>query len=307
MTGARSYFPPPRHVQLEYPMAGGRTYFMSPHSLVEPPCLRAALVCAVGAQDDDDCRSRPFRVVLLFPNHGTMFATVYSSQNGAWGDVTAANGRWSSIGHWEPNSVLVRDELYWPEGHVEYRNLGSQHSPPRRVEIPDHSSKMFGYDLETNWLLHVKGLEISHDDPYDCLQVFRDEYGELGLAAVRGSRLLLFELVAADDYEDTSAWSEYRDFDLDALLPPSMGSSPQPVTKRPVGFDEDGNKIFLETENGVFALQLESLKVNKVLDAGVLRPYRSVETSTMTPYMSFFVAGGSGRDDGVNDGAAHQQ
>ncbi|KAL6633951.1 hypothetical protein ACP70R_026622 [Stipagrostis hirtigluma subsp. patula] len=314
MTGARSYFLPPRHVRLEYPMAGGRTYFMSPHPLVEPPCLSAALLCNHDGDGDGDgdggdcCHSRPFHVVLLFPNSGSMFATVYSSQTGAWADVKRVNGRWSSISHWEPNSVLVGNEVYWPEGHVEYhRNLDDPHSPPRRVEIPDHSSKMFGYELDTNWLLHVKGLDISHDDPYDCLQVFRHGDGELGLAAVKESRLRLFYPIVDDDDESTAAWSEYSDLDFDALLPPPnpTGSSSPPVRKRkrPVGFDEDRSTIFLETENGVFALQLESLlKVSKALDAGVLRPYRHVDESTMIPYMSFFIAGGSG--DGAKEGAA---
>jgi hypothetical protein len=124
------------------------------------------------------------------------------------------------------------------------------------------------------------------------LQVFKDEYGELGLAAVRGSRLHLFEPVVADDYEDTATWSEYREIDLDVLLPPPnpMSSSSGPLVKKqiPVGFHEDRNTIFLETWNGVFALQLQSLKVKKILDAGVLRPYRNVARSTMIPYMSFF-------------------
>ncbi|OEL33421.1 hypothetical protein BAE44_0005560, partial [Dichanthelium oligosanthes] len=40
MTGSRSYFLPPWHEQLEYPAAGGHTYFgRRPHPLVEPPCV----------------------------------------------------------------------------------------------------------------------------------------------------------------------------------------------------------------------------------------------------------------------------
>ncbi|TVU31336.1 hypothetical protein EJB05_23018, partial [Eragrostis curvula] len=279
MTGDRSYLPPPRH--LRYPKTGyyyPDGDFPGSHPVVESPCIRAALVCAVGAHgrhDGEDCRSRPFRVVLLFPSSGSMFAIVYSSQTGAWGEVLSVNGRWSSIGHWEPSSVLVADEeLYWPERHVEYHDSGSQYSPPRRVEIPDHRSQLFGYNFQTNWLQHVRGLDVSHEDPYDCLQIFKDGYGELGLAGVRGSRLHLFDLVIEDD-EDIASWSEYRDLDLDALLPPSspMALSPStPVRKRPVGFDEDGNRIFLETENGVFALHIESFKANKVFDAGVLLP-----------------------------------
>ncbi|CAL4932863.1 unnamed protein product [Urochloa decumbens] len=269
MTGRRSYFLPPQRAQLEYPAAGG--WIRRP--LVVAPCVRGALVCDHDVDGDAGgcCHSRPFRVVLLFPGPGsaTMSASVYSSQSGAW-SVTAANGWWSSISHWEPNTVLVGNEIYWPEGRVEYHRRVSQNeiSSPRRVEIPHHSSKLLGYNFNTNWLLHVKGLAISREDPYDCLQVFRDEYGELGLAAVRGSRLHLFEPVA-DDYEDTAAWSEYKELDLDALLPPPpnpmASSSAPPAKKTPVGFDEDGNTIFLSTWNGVFGLQLQSLKVELVV------------------------------------------
>lgn len=56
-----------------------------------------------------------------------------------------------------------------------------------------------------------------------------------------------------------------------------------------MGFDEDGNTIFLDMGDGVFALQLESLKVSKILETGSLRPY--MDDSYVIPYMSFFVAG----------------
>ncbi|CAN6311552.1 unnamed protein product [Urochloa humidicola] len=294
MTGSRSYFLPPQSAQL-HPGSEIR------HPLVVAPCVRGALVCDHDGDGDAGgcCHSRPFRVVLLFLS-GSMYASVYSSQSGAWSDVTEANGWLYCLSHWEPNTVFVGNEIYWPEGRVEYhRRRVSQNeiSSPRRVEIPHHSSKLLGYNFSANWLLHVKGLALSREDPYDCLQVFKDEYGELGLAAVRGSRLHLFEPVADDDYEDTATWSEYREIDLDALLPPPnpmASSSTPPANKWPVGFDEDGNTIYLGTWNGVFALQLQSLKVNKILDAGVLRPYRNVARSTMIPYMSFFIAGGNG-------------
>ncbi|KAK3157337.1 hypothetical protein QOZ80_2AG0119720 [Eleusine coracana subsp. coracana] len=297
MTGDRIYLPPPRN--LVYPETGylyPAGNFPGSHPVANSPFVRAALVCG---DDSEDCRSRPFRVVLLFSSSGNLFSIVYSSHADAWGDVVSVNGRWCSIGDWEPGSVLVRNEqLYWPERHVEYRTVGpsSPFSPLRRVEIPDHSSKMFGYNLATNWLRHVRGLDVSRhrDDPYDCLQVFKDGHGELGLAAVRGSRLHLFEPVIED--EEIATWSEYRNLDLDALLPPPtpLGLSPRaPVRRRPLGFDGNGSTIFLDTENGVFALHIESFKVNKVLDAGVLRPYINIAASTMIPYMSFFVACGT--------------
>ncbi|KAK3157338.1 hypothetical protein QOZ80_2AG0119750 [Eleusine coracana subsp. coracana] len=79
MTGDRSYLPPPWN--LKYPNTGyyypdGR--FPGSHPLVESPCIRAALVCGDGAhgQDGEDCRSRPFRVILLFVSSGSMFAIV---------------------------------------------------------------------------------------------------------------------------------------------------------------------------------------------------------------------------------------
>jgi hypothetical protein len=55
-----------------------------------------------------------------------------------------------------------------------------------------------------------------------------------------------------------------------------------------VGFDEDGNTIFLDMGDGVFALHLQTLKVHKVLETGILRPY--MDDSFTIPYMSFSVA-----------------
>lgn len=168
MTGHRTYISPPRNVLLGFPAANGLTYYERPDPLVQPPCVRAALVCNHDGDDvEDDCQSRPFRVVLMFPNTGTMFACVYSSETGAWGAATRVLGRFGSISHWEPNSVLAANVLYWPELH---------------------GTELLGYDLGTNRFQHVLGFH-SDDDPFDCVQVFRAADGELRLAAALESNL----------------------------------------------------------------------------------------------------------------------
>jgi hypothetical protein len=257
MTGHRTYISPPRNVLLGYPAANGLTYYERPDPLVRPPCIRAALVCNHDGDGEDDCHSRPFRVVLMFVNSGSMFAGVYSSQTGAWGDVTRVHGWWPSVSEWEPNSILAGNVLYWPELH---------------------GTELLGYNLGTNRLQRVEGFH-PDDDSFDCVQVFRAADGELRLAAAFESSLYLFAPVATEE-EDTLAWEECGELDLDALLPPppapvASSSSPPPVKRADaVGFDEDGNTIFLDMGDGVFSLHLQSMKANKILETGVLRAYR---------------------------------
>lgn len=265
MTGHRTYISPPRNMLLEYPAAGGGRSYFDRHPFVKPPCVRAALVCDDG---EDDCHSRPFRVVLMFPNSGTMFAGVYSSQTGSWSDFTPVRGWWSSVSDWEPNSILAGNVLYWPERH---------------------DTELLGYNIGTHRMQHVESFN-TDNDPFDCVQVFRAADGKLGLAAAFESSLYLFAPIATED-EDTAVWEEYKELDLDALLPPPVSSSLPPPVRRAdaVGFDEDGNTIFLDMGDGVFAVQLQTLKVHKVLESGMLRPY--MDDGFTIPYMSFFVAG----------------
>ncbi|TVU31327.1 hypothetical protein EJB05_23009, partial [Eragrostis curvula] len=305
MTGRRIYFPPPR--QLMYPTHSFQSYFRSDRPEVEAPCVRASLICDHdGDGGEDCCHSRPFRVAILFPKHGFLFASVYSSQTGEWGALMPADGQWCVRHHWKCNSVLVGNVIYWPE---------------------DRSGCMFGYDLNTK---DRSDTMFGYDPDTSRIQGVLGD-GQIGIAVVKGSRLILFAPKARS--KGIPAWSEYRDLDLDGLLAPPMGSFQSPGKKRPVGFDEEGNTIFLETTDGVVALHLESLKVNKVIDAGMLRPYRNVNYNTMIPYMSFFVPGvalfstktdtnphatldvndisgqpdyDSARDGGANEGAADQ-
>lgn len=110
---------------------------------------------------------------------------------------------------------------------------------------------------------------------------------EPGMATVRGSCLHLFALATTNSAEGTAKWSQYRAVELGTL----RGLSP-PLKAIEVT-DEAVNTIFLEAMNGVFALQLETMEVNKVL-SGVVLP-------TMIAYRSFDVTGCSGRDDGGNE------
>ncbi|KAK3153456.1 hypothetical protein QOZ80_2BG0173180 [Eleusine coracana subsp. coracana] len=59
--------------------------------------IHGSLICGVGARDhdshDEDCASRPFRVVILFYCAGSMVAGVYSSEASSWSDLVSMDIR----------------------------------------------------------------------------------------------------------------------------------------------------------------------------------------------------------------------
>jgi hypothetical protein len=182
-----------------------------------------------------------------------MFAGMFSSEEPWWHLVSMAVPHDLSVGI-QPG-VLVGNAVCWLS--------------------PLHSN-IIAYLLHTNELVLIGSLPTDSFGPYDCYQVVKEAAGAkgVGVAAVRGCRLHLFKLTA-DPADGTLTWTGYRVIELDTLLSPPL--------KAIEVSDEDGNTVFFETVNGVFALQLESMEVNKVLQCDM------VCSSTMIAYRRLYM------------------
>ncbi|TVU31328.1 hypothetical protein EJB05_23010, partial [Eragrostis curvula] len=275
----------PLRLQVWDPMTGTRKCFQAPQHPRHATnvVIRGSLICGAGVHGrcsvgEEDCRSGPFRVVYLFPGHeiNSMFSAVYYSHTASWGDLVPMTvPKIGSFVGMEP-SILLGNAVHWLSCWSQDRSI-------------------LGFDLDTNQIYH-EDLPRDCGIPYDCYQIFKARFGGLlGVAALRGLHIHLFEL--ALNSGGSMTWVEYRSVDLAKLLPPAepIGSPPPPGETR-MGFDEDGNTIFLKLSNGIFQLHLASLKLNKVVQQGV-------SLSLMIPYRSFYVEGGQGFDNRANDGA----
>jgi hypothetical protein len=95
------------------------------HRVPFPPGLRnngrecvwrwnAAVLCA-DAEDGhlhDDCFSSPFKLVLVRSELTQIFACLYESVSGAWGNIVSVVT--AHVIHPMRHNILVRNAIYWP-------------------------------------------------------------------------------------------------------------------------------------------------------------------------------------------------
>ncbi|CAN6283610.1 unnamed protein product [Urochloa humidicola] len=256
---------PPQLLVWDPMIQGALTVFMGPRSPhlgndFVPLPIRGSFICvhddgSHGGGEDEDCRSRPFRVVILSFSGSLMFAGMYSSRESRWHLNSMAVPPDASSITFQPG-VLVGNAMYW---------------------LSPHHNNIVEYHLDTNQLLVIEGLPADSYGPYDYYQGVKAGGGDLGVVAVRGSRFQLFALTV--DSDGSMMWTACWGAKLDEHLSPPL--------KAIEVSDEDGNTVFFETAEGVFELQVESMKVNKVLQS-------DMALSTMIAYRSLYVAGGSG-------------
>ncbi|TVU13441.1 hypothetical protein EJB05_40498, partial [Eragrostis curvula] len=196
-------------------------------------CFRAAVLCATDNCDHLDCRSGPFLVVAV----GTIgleddtWVSIYSSETGAWSEITVVPHCGSCIGEHSP-SVLTGDSLYFKfdfgESILKYNLTGRILSV---INVPD--------------LGQPEGIITTASD------------GGLGFACVNDNMLFLWSWNAGPD--GNAGWVKDRVIDLSMLLPISICSY------KVIGFAEGANTIFISTLVGVyFTINLKSGQVRKV-------------------------------------------
>ncbi|XP_048552092.1 putative F-box only protein 9 [Triticum urartu] len=256
-------------LQVWNPMTGSRQYVPATpdadrrfnHGIV--PESQATVLCAAGHKDSGDCHSCPFLVVWVFTCTRYAYACRYSSESSSWHQMVSKPTP-SDID--SRPSVLVGDILYWP--------LKAKY--------------ILAFELDTRKLYHI-------ECPEDTLSVYRRnvhimkaEDGGLGLAALTEFNLRLWARETGP--EGVMEWVLRRTIQLDAFLPPNVSSVPlvnnHSASGRPVrilGLIEDDDMFFMWTREGVFAVELKSMRCNKVFEAQV--------PATIFPYIGFYTTG----------------
>ncbi|KAM0866474.1 hypothetical protein ACQ4PT_042602 [Festuca glaucescens] len=211
-----------------------------------------------------------FQVVLvgvkendLQPHLARVFACVYSSETGGWGDLISIplppvplQGVPAMIYMAIP-SVLVGDSLYWL--------------------LPGIFFQMIEFDLEKQSLA-VTGVPVDMygGTSYQC-SLMRADDGGLGFIFLSNWSAQLWK--RKTDCDGAASWELRRTVELDKLL--SLNLHREKVSGI-VGFAEENNVVFLSTPLGVFMIQLDSLQSKKISETNsfcVYHPFESVYTA----------------------------
>ncbi|KAL6880496.1 hypothetical protein ACP4OV_012061 [Aristida adscensionis] len=204
-------------------------------------------VCACAAAGDADCDHRgPFLVVLVFVTHdGRPSAFVYSSEAGAWSEpVPGPDGSYGIIAL--ERGVLVGDAL-----HFAFRG----------------GSSVLRYELGARELSVIRLPEACAGRGRRIV-LRTAEDGGLGFAGLRKQKLHLWSrevdpdssgsLAVGDDRN--AGWAETGVIDLKTLLPRDALSSSLHVA----GFADSVDFILLGSHDGLFTIDMRSLRVTKV-------------------------------------------
>uniref|UniRef100_A0ACD5WST8 Uncharacterized protein n=1 Tax=Avena sativa TaxID=4498 RepID=A0ACD5WST8_AVESA len=211
----------------------------------------AAVLCVKDKCDHTYCHYGPFLVALMGSDEeqGVTFASVYSSETHKWSDMISIPEQdlMQMTGH----IAVMGDKVYFQceaETTVEYI-IGKQELS--RFDLPGEDEEFDDSDVDL----------VGVDD------------GMLLFATVLGPRLYLWSLEACPNVAED--WSRRRDIELGPLLPPRalFGMSV-------VGFAEGVGAVFLNTEAGLYTIELNSGRSKKVHEE------KSVEK--VMPYMSFY-------------------
>lgn len=228
------------------PLAGGFTALLVPlpESLDLRVGLSAAVLCAAAGCDHRGCQGGPFRVAVAFSTQQVNGASacLYSSETGAWSELTSAHHADALVK--KTPAVLVGDSLYF--------SCTTRH--------------MFRYQLDS---LRLSVLELPLALPNNGRLVTTED-GGLGYAGVDGTDLILFSR-ETDGAGGSVGWAQHKAIDIYSLLPDGALLDPASTSTllkppRVNGFAEGAQVIFVSTSARVYMVELNSGRVKMVLD-----------------------------------------
>ncbi|TVU40926.1 hypothetical protein EJB05_14411 [Eragrostis curvula] len=232
------------------PVTGNRHILPEPN--IDWMAYSATVFCAVAGCDHLDCHGGLFGVAFVGTDGDLdgIWASVYSSQTGAWSEPThLKNGAYYYV---QPRrGILIGDEIYF---------------------TLSQSRAIVKYDWRKNCLSPCNPPPPETYKGWVTLMVMEDS--SLGFAGIEDSRLYLWRRKV--NAEGAAEWVQHRVIELESLVPMAGNGDIAYV----VGFAEGVGIIFVKTSAGLFTIKLKTGHVRKVDEPGV---YFSV-----LPYMSFY-------------------
>uniref|UniRef100_A0ACD5UTC5 Uncharacterized protein n=1 Tax=Avena sativa TaxID=4498 RepID=A0ACD5UTC5_AVESA len=210
----------------------------------------AAVLCAVDGCDHLVCHGGPFLVVYVGTDEdGVAHACVYSSEARAWSPVTSCE-------HPDPDSFL------------EVSTSGPKAFVGNALYFPcTLRAIILRYDLLTRELSTITWSAMYKWEHGEHILI-RMEGGVLGCASLQESRLELWSMEGGTD--GTVKWVIHRVVKLDNLLPFRY--------RYLISLAEDLGILFMQTDLGIFTIELSSGRVKKICSSNV----------RVIPYMSFY-------------------
>jgi hypothetical protein len=216
-----------------------------------------AVMCAGANCDHLDCSSGPFLVVFVGTDdeEAVTWASMYSSVTRDWSAIATADFSASTMVDLDTYieakpSILIGNVLYFT------------------LEL---GKAILKYDLAAQGLSVIDSPEVSEHMGI----VMSVDDGGLGFAAIEGADLHLWSWLTGN----SSGWTLNRVIQLQSLLPARAKATLSEL----IGFAEGTDTVFIETEAGVFTLEIKSEKIKKVGERGGYY--------TVLPYMSFCFPG----------------
>ncbi|XP_037435677.1 uncharacterized protein LOC119302732 [Triticum dicoccoides] len=200
----------------------------------------ATVFCAIDRCDHLDCHGGPFLVALVgSADEGSItLATVYSSETRQWSDMISVQTPGLQIDTGGRTAVVGNNKVY----------------------VPNYEGdSVVEYNIREQQLSVIKAPEILDQGYLDLLGV---EDGMLLFASVRKPRLYLWSMEAGPG--GAAAWTRRRVVELEPLLPPRALLDMSSSDVWTVGFAEGVRVIFLRTPAGLYAVELNSGRANKM-------------------------------------------
>ncbi|KAM3230725.1 hypothetical protein ACQJBY_061108 [Aegilops geniculata] len=222
----------------------------------------AAVLCAQDGCDHLGCHDGPFLVAFAGSNEleRTTFASFYSSEAAEWSEMISIEN---------PNATSAMEET----GHTAV--VGNKVYFPRKW-----SRRIVMYDVGEQELSAIN----LQDQP--CGKLMGEEDGALVFASMGDSKL--YVRLMEDGPNGVVARGQRRVVELQTSLPPSALSSTYWMVRKTfvsggpslVGFASGAGVIFLNTEAGLFTVEVCTGQTKKV--------HRKMFVQTVIPYVSFY-------------------
>lgn len=230
-------------------------------SLEDYECFTAAVLCAAAAQGCDHrcCQGGPFHVVAMSTKSWIISARLYSSETGAWSELTSVH---------YPNALAINMTSDLVDGALYFPGM-----PNHVIECQLGSLRLSVFEAPPMPLAACMGTLMTAED------------GGLGFASVHDTCLILWSWATGAE-----RWAQHNIIDLKTLLPDGGAMLSPTLSRRPLvahvcGFAEGTHVIFVGTHAGVYMVELRSRQVRKLVDVD--------QHKRVYPYMSFYFPGRS--------------